>query len=73
MSDRLTQAELRADTHPAPVEERGSMLPDRPRACVACGGGHGSVGAGRLCLEAEVKRLRIVLAAAHNFVCRCVP
>jgi hypothetical protein len=36
--------------------------PDRPANCVACGHYHGSLGIGQKCLEAEVRRLRILLA-----------
>ncbi len=39
-----------------------SMRAEPRRPCYACGGQHGSVGAGLLCLESEITKLRRVLA-----------
>lgn len=41
-----------------PARPHGSTAAEKPRACVGCGGYHGSVGVGRLCLEATVRALR---------------
>lgn len=51
-----------ADQHGRPIDAPASRMPDQgddagPR-CVACHFHHGSVGAGRICLEREVRRLR---------------
>lgn len=46
----------------APVPSRSFDAPDPPPAtCAACGSYHGSVNAGRQCLEREIRRLRALL------------
>jgi len=42
---------------PSHDDERPKPLPK----CIACGAVHGGVGAGFLCLENEVRRLRAIL------------
>lgn len=49
-----------------PARPHGSTAAEKPRPCVGCGGYHGSVGVGRLCLEATVIALRARLRALEE-------
>ena len=49
------------DLRPSPPAHADTRAEPIPR-CVACGAVHGGVGAGRLCLENEVRRLRALLS-----------